>query len=277
MQVGRPRKRGNEACSIHKKKLGFTYPVYVYKKSGDTYCYPRIKHNDRAIADHYIYDDTPVQYAREYNRQRKESTVFQFRPQAKFPLTQARKTDAISILIYYLRDEEYPNFTGICPQCSGICTDIHDLRCKVCNLDTIRWCPICQHHIEFSDMVKSTKVRVDKALQLKLKSLRKKSLKLKELEWLLEDKTIQTPKDNSTHAQRQKQIKEFVENLKELLIRQQSPNQKVIITYGKEAIEDARKVLRSSSFRGKIEEELDRYGVIAKIQGRRNKKTYSAR
>lgn len=275
MARGRPRKTGSEACSTHREKLGFTYPSYVHKKSA-VYCYSKFRHNDRTIRDHYVYDESAPQYGREYRRPA-EVTVFQFHPESNIPMKQANIITALPIAIYYLRDEEYPEIKEACPQCSGKCTYIHDLRCGFCNGESILWCPQCLCHIDFSERVKPVKIPVDQILKRELKKLKKKSIKLRELEWLLEDEVLQIPEGDSRQAERQKQANEFVQELKNLLEKGQPPYYKVIITYGKDALTDAYRILKSPSFRGTIKEELDRYGVLAKIQQRRNKREYSAR
>lgn len=276
MGKGRPRKIGTEACSTHRDKLGFTYPNYVCKKSA-VYCYPKFRHNDRTIGDHYVYDASAAQYTREYDRKKTQVTDFQFHPESTIPMKQASMIPALPIVIIYLRDVEYPEIKEACPQCSGKCTYTHDLRCGACNGETVLWCPQCLCHIDFSERIDLVKIPIDQILKRELKKLKKKSIKLRELEWLLKHKTLQTLEGDSQRAKRQRQVNEFVQKLKNLLEEGQPPYYKVIITYGKDALTDAHRILRSPSFRGKIEEELDKYGVLAKIEQWRNKKEYSAR
>ena len=51
--------------------------------------------------------------------------------------------------IQRLPDEEnIPDFNALCPDCKGYTVHIHDLRCKICDMKTIVWCPSCQLHFK---------------------------------------------------------------------------------------------------------------------------------
>jgi hypothetical protein len=213
MVRGRHRQKGDELCSIHDDKSGFTYPNYVHKKSGDVYVYPRIRHDDRTIDDHRVIDPTPALFAMEYAREKGEIAVFQYHRESKVPPKQMNLFKDLSIVIL------------------GVYT-------------------------------------ADKKIHSELKKLRKSRLKIKEVEWLLKDPFVKS----------QMQLKELVENLKRLLIDNSPPYYNLLVLYGDEARKRAYKIFDMCPPKtADLEVRKDRYGLMDRIQKRRNKKEYSVR
>jgi hypothetical protein len=284
---GRPSNPRTEICPKH-KTLGYTRFKTTW--NGD---YPGSKrrryryfvHKDPKIGDHPIPVDkyerykrvksNTIQVLREYNRLKgKEVTTFLYN-QEKRLLIQAKPNYALPIIVCELREEEIPDFSGICRRCNGRCNRLHDLRCSICNNTTVVFCPKCQCHYDFSRQVHPVTVPRGKVSERKLRELRKNSLKLEEIEWLLKDTTIQAQgkdnKENNSEIRQQKKICEYLNGLHQQLLKNfetQPPSYKIIIAFGKDAVALIKELSRFKSFQ-KIEERKDSYGVIAKIEERR--------
>jgi hypothetical protein len=212
MTAGRPRKNGDELCSIHNGKTGFTYLDTVRKKSGDVYCYPKIRHDDRSIGDHRVNDTTQILFAREYVRDN-EVAIFQYHENSEVPIKQMNMFKDLSIVIL------------------GVYT-------------------------------------ADKRIQSELKKIRKVCLKVKEIEWLLEDEFVKS----------QEYVKEFVEKLKRLLFDNNPPYYNMLILFGDEARKSAYKIFEMCPPKAaELEVWNDSYGLMDRIQRRRDKKEYSVR
>ncbi|MGH9973176.1 MAG: hypothetical protein ACRD93_04690 [Nitrososphaeraceae archaeon] len=120
------------------------------------------------------------------------------------------------------------NFSGICRQCFCRCIRIHDLRCSVCDNTTIVWCPSCEKHWNFEGIVKAKMIFREKNLEKELKKLKRNSLKMGELKWLISNNKIQGD------------ALDFIQKLYRLL-KDNYDTKKIIITYGHEAIEEAKR------------------------------------
>ena len=181
---GRPKHSADELCSREGcNNPGFRY-IDTVKKDGDVYYYYKFKHSNPTIKDHVIQGWEPPEHdLNRYNRSKNETTVFGRKG--------ARLTKGCPVVIFCLKsDERIPNFVGRCYKCYGPCTDIHDIRCNICNRSTIHWCPKCLLHLDFSGKVTSIKTTCAKK-QIVVDELEKLNipiLKLNDMIWFLKPK-----------------------------------------------------------------------------------------
>lgn len=102
--MGRHKKTGKELCPSH-GTLGFSYTVVVKNSTGE-YFYPRFRHNDRTLEDHYIDNvvKEPLKHATEYNRTSNQVTSIAFKPHSniEFNAIKHRHSDnaGTPIIIY---------------------------------------------------------------------------------------------------------------------------------------------------------------------------------
>lgn len=94
------------------------------------------------------------------------------------------------------------------------------------------------------------------------KRLKKSSLKLEEIEWLLKDKTLV---DKYPYPM----PRQFLTNIQNSKL-YCKPNTNVIVTFGENAVKEADKISSSSSFIGNVTTLIDKFGVMKKIIERRN-------
>ncbi len=104
--------------------------------------------------------------------------------------------------------------------CYGPCTDIHDIRCEVCNRTTIHWCPKCSEHCRLFRKSISIKTSCpDRQILVdELEKLNIPILNLNNLVWFSKTKRTKRMAIRANH---------FLSNLLNML---ESDN--LIITYG---------------------------------------------
>jgi hypothetical protein len=94
------------------------------------------------------------------------------------------------------------------------------------------------------------------------KKLKRLSLKLEELEWLLEDITLV---DKYPHPMPRR----FLTYIQSSILHRK-PNTDVVVTFGESAVKESKKIWDSGSFIGEITTLIDKYGLMRKIIKRRN-------
>ena len=227
-RAGRPNHIADELCPREGcNRSGFRY-IDIVRKDGDVYYYSKFSHTDPTIADHVIQGWQPLERDLiRHDRIAGRTTVFGMKG--------ARSSKVWNVVIFHLKesDERIPNFVGRCYRCYGPCTDIHDIRCDVCNRTTIHWCPKCLVHSDFSRKVSPIKMTYPNR-QIVVDELEKFKipiLKLNDLVWFSKTKTKRT-KRMAIRANH------FLSNLLNML--EDSDN--LIITYGDLNLNEAHRI-----------------------------------
>ena len=204
MVKGRPRKPSEGLCPNPKcRKPGYPFGKYVPRNdSTDLYFYPWFRHED-GTKDCNLSKILGKYKARqkivvEFNRSKNETTDYHYYPRHRhkflkeFPLKEAHISKTLPLVVYELeklgQNLTIPNFMGMCFQCYGHCTHIHDIGCQFCNNTTIVWCPKCQLHCDFSRKVPSingTTFEKD-TIRNELKKSNVKVAELTDINWFLE-------------------------------------------------------------------------------------------
>lgn len=94
------------------------------------------------------------------------------------------------------------------------------------------------------------------------KKLKKSSLKLEEIEWLLKDSKLV---DKYPYPM----PRQFLTGIQSSIL-YPDPNTNVIVTFGESAVKESEKILDSGSFIGEITTLIDKYGLMTRIIKRRN-------
>ena len=199
MVRGRPRGPNQSLCPNPEcRRPGYPFPKYVPRNdSTDRYYYPWFRHED-GTKDCNLSKILGKYKARqkivvEYNRSANEATDFRYYPKHRheilkqFPTKEAHIIKACPVVIYFLSRNVAPNLSELCQDCNNKLYYIHDLRCKFCNNTTIMWCPKCQRHWDFSQVVDTYKINIDR--QILRNELEKSNIPVIELEdinWFLD-------------------------------------------------------------------------------------------
>ena len=67
------------------------------------------------------------------------------------PAVQLLSINAVRDIMYLKKIEKPKTYDGLCPECpegKNNVTYIHDLRCPICDNETIVFCPNCKNHWE---------------------------------------------------------------------------------------------------------------------------------
>jgi hypothetical protein len=249
-RVGRPKHAADEVCSHE----GCNNPGHRYidtvKKDGDVYYYYKFRHADPTIRDHVIQGwDPPELDLIEYKRFKREATVFGRKG--------AHTIKSCPVVIFHLNksDERIADFVGRCYRCYGRCTDIHDIRCDVCNRTTIHWCPDFSLHLDFSGKISSVKITCpDRQTVIdELEKLKIPILKLEDVIWFLKPKRTKRTALRANH---------FLSNLLNML----EESDHLIITYGDNSLKESERI--SKLFDCGTTGLMDQFGILKQFERR---------
>ena len=153
------------------------------------------------------------------------------------------------------------DFSGICKQCFGSCTHIHDLRCSECNNTTVVYCPSCKTHWDFAGAIHVEELSMDKHLELELGWLKRSSLKLNEVNWILDSVVVKVKRSLRNG------VRNFYNEVKTKL---RDTSRNIVIAFGHGPIRSKDRI--SNKFKGNITIFYDEYGMLEELLERREHK-----